>query len=86
MAIFQLLHEFGRYTELISRPVLKQALLSERQYLLSISHDYVRKLANQMTDTPVLSTKYDTPQVVAEILTTRQLEFKVITQFFTKIV
>lgn len=83
MFFSQLLHEFGRYAELINRPVLKQALLSERQYLLSISHDYVRQLANQMTDTPVLSTKYDTPQVVAEILTTRQLEFKVLTLFYS---
>lgn len=74
----QLLHEFGRYSELINRPILKQSLLSERQYLLSILQDYILQLVSQMTETPTISTKYDTPQVVSEILTIRQLEAKVL--------
>lgn len=75
---FKLLHEFGRYSELISRPVVKQALQTERQFLLSALNDYVSQLASQLTaEVPVPSTKYDTPQVVSEIVVTRQLESKV---------
>lgn len=55
---------------------MKQTLLTERQYLLNILQDYIIQLANQTTETPVISTKYDTPQIVAEIIGVRQLETK----------
>ncbi|XP_017783105.1 PREDICTED: cytoplasmic dynein 2 heavy chain 1 [Nicrophorus vespilloides] len=72
----QLMREFDRYSELIARPVLKSTLQNERQLLLSLLQDYIKNLSMKMTETPLLSTKYETPQVVAEIIGTRQLESK----------
>ncbi|RZC33069.1 cytoplasmic dynein 2 heavy chain 1 [Asbolus verrucosus] len=72
----QLLHEFTRYSALINRPILKQTLLSERQHLLNSLYDYVRHLQSQNTSENTLNTKYDTPQVVAEVIMTKQLEAK----------
>ncbi|XP_015834463.1 cytoplasmic dynein 2 heavy chain 1 [Tribolium castaneum] len=72
----QLLHEFTRYSELIARPILKQTLLSERQHLLNSLYDYVRHLQSQNTSENHLNVKYDTPQVVAEVIMTKQLEAK----------
>lgn len=73
----QLLHEFSRYAELIERPVLRQALLNERQYLLSTLHDYVVKLSTSSSEVQVANPKYSTPQIVNDILSIRQLESKV---------
>lgn len=72
----QLLHEFTRYSELIGRPVLKQTLLSERQQLLNSLYDYVRHLQSQNTTENTLNVKNDTPQIVAEVIVTKQLEAK----------
>ncbi|KAK9747136.1 Dynein heavy chain, N-terminal region 1 [Popillia japonica] len=40
----QLLHEYARYSELISRPTVKQTLQNERQYLLEALLEYIKIL------------------------------------------
>ncbi|KAL3266580.1 hypothetical protein HHI36_010744 [Cryptolaemus montrouzieri] len=71
----QLLYEFNRYAELISRPILKQTLVTERQYLLTSLHDYVRQLQMQTSaDVNYLGAKSDTPLIIKELMMTRQLE------------
>jgi hypothetical protein len=72
----QLLHEFTRYSALIGRPILKQTLLSERQHLLNSLYDYVRHLQSQNISENTLNVRYATPQVVAEVIMTKQLEAK----------
>ena len=68
------MHEFSRYSELISRPVVKKILLNERQYLLSVLTEYIDKIFNDPNNTSVISTKYEISQVVSELLTNKQLE------------
>lgn len=63
------MHEFGRYSELISRPVVKNQLHSERQYLLSSLNDYLQQLRSQVASKEV-------GQIVEEITSVRQLEAK----------
>ncbi|XP_044749353.1 cytoplasmic dynein 2 heavy chain 1 [Coccinella septempunctata] len=70
----QLLYEFGRYSELISRPSLKQTLLAERQYLLTSLHDYVRQLQTQTSADMNYLSYTETPMIVKELMMTRQLE------------
>lgn len=74
--MFQLIYEYSRYSELISRPVLKQELLSERQYLLTSTYDYIKQIQSQSTSENTISTKHGTPEVVKEIIMIRQLEAK----------
>lgn len=64
------MHEFGRYSELICRPVVKNQLQSERQYLLSSLNDYLQQLRNEIVS------KYEVPEIVQEIMSVRQLEAK----------
>ncbi|CAH2008775.1 unnamed protein product [Acanthoscelides obtectus] len=71
----QLIYEFSRYSELLSRPVLKHELLSERQYLLSLLFDYIKQIQSEtISESPVINTRYDIPQIVKEITQVRQLE------------
>ncbi|KAK5644080.1 hypothetical protein RI129_007925 [Pyrocoelia pectoralis] len=75
----QLLYEFKRYTELINRPVVRKTLLNERQYLLSLLKEYLAQLSAQLTaDSADSTSKYDTPEVVSEIMKVKQLETKAI--------
>lgn len=70
----QLLHEFSRYSELIARPILKQTLQAERQQLLTTLYDYVKQLQTTTGQETAFNTKYETPQIVSEIIMIRQLE------------
>ncbi|KAK9876588.1 hypothetical protein WA026_013968 [Henosepilachna vigintioctopunctata] len=71
----QLLYEFSRYAELISRPILKQMLLTERQYLSSALYDYVTQLKTQTSaDVTYYAARADTPMIIKELMLTRQLE------------
>ncbi|XP_074038391.1 dynein cytoplasmic heavy chain beethoven [Leptinotarsa decemlineata] len=71
----QLIYEYSRYSELISRPVLRSELLLERQFLMVSLYDYVKQIQSQAaSENPVVSTRYDTPEVVKEITVIRQLE------------
>ncbi|KAF5303585.1 hypothetical protein FQR65_LT08186 [Abscondita terminalis] len=73
----QLLYEFKRYIELINRPVVKKTLLSERQCLLTLLKDYVNQLNGQLsTEATNGLTKYDTPEVINEIMKVKHLESK----------
>ncbi|KAG5867051.1 hypothetical protein JTB14_004845 [Gonioctena quinquepunctata] len=73
--ILQLIYEYSRYSELISRPVLRTELLLERQFLMISLYDYVKQIQSQAaSENPAVSTRYDTPQVVREITIIRQLE------------
>lgn len=69
------MHEFSRYSELISRPVVKNQLQSERQYLLTSLNDYLQQLKTQVT-LETNTSKYEVPQIVQEITAVRQLEAK----------
>ncbi|GJQ81470.1 btv [Trypoxylus dichotomus] len=71
----QLLYEYSRYSDLISRPTLKQALQNERQYLLEALREHVKTLANSSTETARnLSARFDTPQIICDISSARQME------------
>lgn len=73
------MHEYGRYVELISRPVVKNALQTNRQYLLNALNDYLQQLSQQsQLEGQETFTKYDMPSVVQQIIIIRQLEAKVI--------
>lgn len=74
----QLLHEFTRYSELISRPLLRQMLLPERQRLLNALFDYIRLLQSQNNSDHKILIKYDTSQIVADVIVIKQLEAKTI--------
>lgn len=71
---FQLLYEFSRYSELISRPLLKYTLLGERQYLLTALQDYVKQLQTQTSADMNYLGQSETPMIVKELMMTRQLE------------
>lgn len=73
----QLLHEYSRYSELIARPIVKQALVSEREQLLSNLMDYLQQLQISLQNVGNESTSIsmiDTPQIVQDISNLRQLE------------
>ncbi|XP_018579489.1 cytoplasmic dynein 2 heavy chain 1 [Anoplophora glabripennis] len=72
----QLIYEYSRYSELISRPVLKQELLSERQHLLTSMYDYIKQIQTQSTSENTISTRHGTPEVIKDIIMIRQLEAK----------
>nr|XP_022905741.1 cytoplasmic dynein 2 heavy chain 1 [Onthophagus taurus] len=71
----QLLHEFGRYSELICRPFVKQILQNERQYLLGALLEYINNI-NENSEV-LISTRYDVPQVIIDITSVRLNETKV---------
>ncbi|KAK4887690.1 hypothetical protein RN001_003961 [Aquatica leii] len=72
-----LIYEFKRYAELINRPVLKKTLLSERQCLLTLLKDHLNQLHDQLSaEVSSGLIKYDTPEVINEILKVKQLESK----------
>lgn len=74
----QLLHQYSRYSELISRPTLKQALQNERQYLLEALREYINTLVIKSTEgSSTLATRYDTPQIISDISSARQIEAKI---------
>lgn len=74
--MLQLIYEYSRYSELISRPVLKKDLLSERQYLLTSMYDYIKQIQSQSTSENTVTTKHGAPEVVKDIIMIRQLEAK----------
>ncbi|KAJ3658119.1 hypothetical protein Zmor_009877 [Zophobas morio] len=69
--------EFGQYaTNLWLKTYFEETLLAERQYLLNSLYDYVRHLQSQSSSENTLYTRYDTPQVVADVIIAKQLEAK----------
>ncbi|CAH1183888.1 unnamed protein product, partial [Phaedon cochleariae] len=71
----QLIYEYSRYSELIGRPILRQELLIERQFLMVSLYDYVKQIQTQSASENLqVPTKLDAPQVVREISLVRQLE------------
>lgn len=69
----QFLFELGRYSDLIRRPAIKQLLLTERHVLLNSLKEYVQKLQFE-TEKPALTSKYNTPEVVQQIVRVRELQ------------
>uniref|UniRef100_A0A6P7FU93 Cytoplasmic dynein 2 heavy chain 1 n=1 Tax=Diabrotica virgifera virgifera TaxID=50390 RepID=A0A6P7FU93_DIAVI len=73
----QLIYEYSKYSELISRPVLMQELIKERQFLLVALYDYLKQIQSQTaSENFIIATRYDTPEVVKDIIMIRQLESK----------
>ncbi|XP_056634261.1 cytoplasmic dynein 2 heavy chain 1 [Diorhabda sublineata] len=73
----QLIYEYSRYAELMNRPVLRQELILERQFLLVALYDYLKQIQSQTTsENYTIATRYDTPEVVKDIIMIRQLEAK----------
>lgn len=70
------MHEFGRYSELIRRPIVKNQLQSERQYLLTSLSDYLQEIQTHSIAEKPKNLKYEVPQIVQEITAARQLEAK----------
>ncbi|CAG9863949.1 unnamed protein product [Phyllotreta striolata] len=76
--IRQLIYEYSRYAELIGRPVLRNELIKERQYLLASIHDYLKSIQSEATsENHAINMRYDIPEVVKDIIQLRQLESKV---------
>lgn len=72
----KLLHEYGRYAELISRPIMKSILLNERQYLLLALKEYLEKLESNPNE-EIYTKDDDVSEIIIEIRAVRELEFKV---------
>lgn len=73
-----MIHEYGRYSELISRSIVKNQLQTERQYLLKSLNEYLQLLENKIAlgNTSNIP-KYEVPPIVQEIIAVRQIEAKV---------
>ncbi|XP_050308266.1 cytoplasmic dynein 2 heavy chain 1-like [Anthonomus grandis grandis] len=73
----QLLYEFTRYSELINRPVLKETLKAERQFLLKSLSEYIGQIQNQSNlEITKIATRQETSETIREIIHVRQLEAK----------
>ncbi|CAH0554579.1 unnamed protein product [Brassicogethes aeneus] len=74
----QLLYEFSRYAEIITRPILKQALLSERQFLLSSLYEYIKLLQSKInSENNNFSNDIELSTTLKDVVLVKQIETRV---------